>query len=247
MSKILVSLISEQTIPNVIAALHFKPQKHLFITTKRSEQDHKSESTKDFLVSKKVAKEEDFIKIEVNQDDFLDVNQKVNKFIEEQSEEGNEFIVNITCGNKIMALAVYEQFRNSGKETSIGYIPLGTNRFIQIFPSKTPLKIIEIKERISTMDYLSVYNFATDNINSLENDKEEARKRKEETMFIIEHFEQLKPLLSFFSDTLRDQRNSKTYYFERNYHTNSLEKQLLHKLSFAVEDKKIKKNLQKAK
>lgn len=245
----LVSLISEQTIPNIVCAIHFKVQQNLFITTRRSEIDKKSEAIEEILIRRKIATSpNDFYKIEVNQDDFSDCVTKLREYLDKQNSD-TEYIVNMTCGNKIMALAVYETFTKIGQKIIIGYIPLNTNNFIQLFPLKNPLIKDEIKERLRIEEYLLGCGFKIKNEETFFQTQNEALKNSKLTRWILENFDSLKNLFSFFYDKLRDKRRERKIDFKEKY-LNKLkeeEREFLKKMNFNIENGEISAQIDKTK
>lgn len=138
--KILVSLVSEQTIPNILVAAYYKPGILWFISTERMERERKTECIEKTLRLKGLlSSTKNIEKIIVDQDSLTDCINKIESLIEKVSYEV-EYIVNITGGNKVMALATYEVFREIGQKVIIDYIPLGKNELVQIFPRKKPLR-----------------------------------------------------------------------------------------------------------
>jgi hypothetical protein len=250
MDRIGVSLISEQTIPNVLFSMHFKPERHLFVTTEKSEESKKSDAIIDLLLKKGIIHSpKDYEKIVVNQDDFLDCYSKLKDHLEKQH-GGMEYVVNITGGNKIMAIAVYDTFKEIGEKVTIGYIPLGRNIFEQLFPLKTPMKEYEIKERLNIEDYLLSYSFTIKNKKALFKIKKNAEENEKLSSFITHNYEKVMKLLELFSKELRDKRKSKSYYTlskNLNKELEEVEKTFLKMAGFKVEGDKIEQKLDKCK
>lgn len=149
MSKsVIVSLISDQTIPNVIFIRDFpKADEYIFITTNKMEDKGIVDNIvkacpKDYIVEPK--------KIIVEEDSLLDFKNILSNELE--SSDDFHYFVNITGGTKIMSLGAYNFFTELGDST-IYYLPLGKDHFRQIFPIKKN-KIREINFRINLNDYL---------------------------------------------------------------------------------------------
>ena len=247
MKKILVSLISEQTIPNIIAAAYYKPDILWCISTERMEKERKTECVENTLRLKGLlSPTKNLEKIIVDQDSLTDCINKIESLIEKVSNEV-EYIVNITGGNKVMALAAYEIFREIGQKVVIDYIPLGKNELVQIFPRKKPLKICEIRERLNLEEYLSSYGFCIQNKNSLEKVKTNALSHREASQWILDNYEQLKGVLGFLYINLKDARNQKGYHLSATFDRDPaiIELEMLDKHGFVIKDRLITKDMKK--
>ena len=150
------------------------------------EDEKKTECIKNTLRLKGVLTEmKTVIEKIVDQDSLMDCMAKIEYLVEDNSEA--EYIVNITGGTKIMALAAYEIFREIGQKVVIGYSPLGKNEFIQIFPRKRPLKVYEIGERLNLEEYLCGYGFRVQNKDTLNMIKDSTLTRKKDSEWILTH------------------------------------------------------------
>lgn len=209
MKKILVSLISEQTIPNILVIAHYKPDILWFISTERSEQERRTECIENTLRLKGLLPPtENVEKVIVDQDSLSDCMNKTETLVD--GVEGvSEYIINITGGNKVMAIGAYEIFKASGQKVCIGYMPLGKNEFIQIFPEKKPLLIRDIKERLNLEEYSSSYGFNMQNKKDFSLAKSNSLSREETSQWILNNYELLKGMLAFFYENLKDARGKK--------------------------------------
>ncbi len=247
MKKILVSLISEQTIPNIIITAYYKPDILWFISTERMEKERKTECVENTLRLKGLLPPtKNLEKIIVDQDSLTDCMNKIESLIEKVSNEV-EYIVNITGGNKVMALAAYEIFREIGQKVVIDYIPLGKNELVQIFPRKKPLKICEIRERLNLEEYLCSYGFRIQNKNKIEDIKTKAFSRKDSTRWILDNYEPLKGVLGFLYKNLKDARNQKSYRLSATFDRDlaSIEKEMFNRHNFEIKDRLISKDIAK--
>lgn len=247
MKKILVSLISEQTIPNIIVAAYYKPDILWFISTERMERERKTECVENTLGLKGLlSSTKDIKKIIVDQDSLTDCMNKIEGLIEEVSDEV-EYMVNITGGNKVMALAAYEIFRETGQKVLINYIPLGKNELVQVFPRERPLKICEIRERLNLEEYLCSYGFAIQNKNNLEKVRKNTLLHKEDSQWILDNYEQLKGLMGFLYKNLKDARKQKVYSLSAIFdkEPTSLEIEMLSNHGFVIKGKLITKDMKK--
>lgn len=240
MKTILISLISEQTIPNILIAAHYKPDIMWFVSTKKMEDDRKTECIENTLRLKGVLPlPENIVKVVVDQDSLSDCMSKIEELLEKVNGEV-EYIVNITGGNKIMALAAYEIFRDIGQKVIIDYMPLGKNEWTQIFPRKKPLKVYEVKERLNLEEYLMSYGFRIQN-------KDKAFSHKEESRWILDNYEQLKGMLGFLYKNMGDKRNRKNYHLSADLDREftKIEREMLAQHGFEMDGRLVSKDLLK--
>ncbi|HHT9125975.1 MAG TPA: Card1-like endonuclease domain-containing protein [Candidatus Brocadiia bacterium] len=245
MKKILISLISEQTIPNILVTIHYKPDILWFISTERMEKERKTECIEDTLKLKGLLPPT-VEKVTVDQNSLEDCINKIESLIEKVDNEF-EYIVNITGGNKVMAIAAYEIFREIGQKVVIDYLPLGTNELVQIFPRKKPLKICEIKKRLNLEEYLRSYGFKIQNKDELQRKASESISRKDGSKWIMNNYEQLKEVLGFLYKNLKEARNIKRYPLSATYDRNlaSIESEMLNKNGFETKGRQISKDMNK--
>jgi len=128
MAKILVNLISEQTIPNIrfIKEYHQAIEKFVFITTIDMEQSGKTNShlkvfnIPDRKIQKIIVDPFKFKKIE-------------NILLETNFNEDDEYFVNITGGTKPMSI-VAMSFFSGFKNAKMFYVPIGEENYRQVYP-----------------------------------------------------------------------------------------------------------------
>lgn len=151
---ILVSLISEQTLPNIqFIKWYLKNNtnitKLLFISTKKMEEKGKSEDIESALKCKNTY---------IGNIDFLitdenDINKTLTLLEYYFSEnKADNIVVNITGGTKIMSLATYQYFI-SKKNTEIFYQPIGMS-LQRLYPEQ---ELFEISELLTLDEYLKAY------------------------------------------------------------------------------------------
>jgi len=160
MSKILVSIVSDQTIPNVIFIKELSSfDYYYFITTEIMEKRGKCES----IIKSSHLDNCIYKKITVIEDDIEEIIKRLKNEFEFQDED--EIYINLTCGTKIMSIAVYNFFKDYNSK--IFYIPIGKNIYKKIFPISKSIEK-EIKYRINLYDYLKAYNIDTESSNKKE-------------------------------------------------------------------------------
>ena len=248
MKKILVSLVSEQTTPNILVANLIKPATYWFITTKRMEMEGRTSAIINALsLANNTIDECNIQKLSVNQDSFQDCISIMEGLIE-NIDDDVEYIVNITGGNKIMAIAALEVFRNVGQKVMIGYMPLGKNEFLQVYPNKKPLKTYPVNIKLSLQEYLAGYGFTVKNIDH-ESPGKQVSQHEELSGFILQYYEALKDTLAQLYKELKGPRNKgKKHYFltisyDRVLH--DLEMDFFSRLGFAIRQKSVSNNLNK--
>jgi len=155
MSNVLVSLVSDQTIPNVLFIREIENKlekdigKYLFISTEAMENKGKTDFT---IQGSHIDKSKTEI-IEVVEDSIKDIDSKLKEFAKKLSDEDN-IIVNLTGGTKIMSIAIYNFFKE--RKSTIYYLPISKNIYKQIFPSAKHREY-ELNFRILLKDYLISY------------------------------------------------------------------------------------------
>lgn len=247
MKTILISLISEQTIPNILIAAHYKPHILWFISTERMEGERKTECIENTLRLKGfLPLPEDVIKAVVDQDSLSDCTDKMNALLENVVGEV-EYVVNMTCGNKVMAIVAYEIFKASGEKVSIGYMPLGKNEFMQIFPERKPFKISKIKERLTIEEYLMSYGFKVRNKDRFQSIKDRAISHRDISRRILNNYENLKGVLGFFYKQLGEKRNQKNYNLSATFdrELTQIEREMLDRHNFEIKGRQITKDMTK--
>lgn len=148
MSKILVSIISDQTIPNVLVIKDMQGHYDdlLFITT-----DYVEKKGLDKWVELGCGiKESSVTRIKVVEDDLNDIRNKLKSL----DLENTQYVVNMSGGTKIMTIGVYEFFAKNNNK--IIYVPIGKNSISEVFPNCS-IAQIPIKYRLNLMEYLTSY------------------------------------------------------------------------------------------
>lgn len=148
MKKILVSIISEQTIPNVlfIKEMFNKINEFLFISTEEMEKRNISPN----IIKVCNIKENNYKKILIPEYEI----DKIKENLSKNCNSSDEFyFVNLTGGTKIMSIGVYEFFKE--RKSEIFYLPIGKNEYKRIFPSPVENKLLIT--RLNVKDYMLSY------------------------------------------------------------------------------------------
>lgn len=248
MKTVLVSLISEQTIPNVIVADHFKPDVYWFVSTEDMENQGKTAFIKQVLIMRgNVLTDNNCRTEEVDHYSIVDCIEKMEQMVDDASED-TDYIVNITGGTKMMALGAFEVFSNIGEKVRIGYVPLGDNNFLQIYPKRRPFKITMLSPRLLLEEYLLCYGFRIDNKNKMPEIIRLAYQRKENSEWILGNYEKLKSVLGFLQKHLGEKRGERHYSFSGEFRDRNLsiiEKHFLLRLAFQINGRSVRKYLNK--
>ena len=243
MKSILVSLVSEQTIPNILGIYHFKPDELLFITTDEMEKKGKVDTIIKTLRKLNLDYKDKSHNLIVEEDSILDCHRKIDQWIE--GREDSEFVVNLTGGTKIMSIAAYEYFKDFSSKMI--YVPIPKNEFITPFPKKSPGKTTELTLRLNVVQYLIAYGLDVINEAKLEGYQEEAKKRKDLSMWIVKNYENLKNLLVWLSGNLRVHRDDKEFSLVGKFSgANKVEIEIMKKLRFSQDSISVSKRLNRS-
>lgn len=147
MSKIiLVSLVSDQTIPNVEFIKEFGGEdvSYLFITTAQKHEQLEW-----------ILKTTNILDYEMKEVDAFDQNDIITKL--NSCKYGNgEIILNITGGTKLMSLVINEYFKNLGAR--IYYLTGHSKTYLKLFPNRGEQKFV-LKTKLSLKEYLEANGF----------------------------------------------------------------------------------------
>lgn len=150
--KVLISLVSDQTIPNVQLIKEFYNQidRFLFISTTGMEEA----GNRNWIIQSSNIPEEKLLEpIIVNHHSFEDIEEKLKAY---GLSDDDEYIVNITGGTKVMSISVFEFFKDLKSE--IFYLTGFNNEYIKVFPGKRK-QSLTLTEFISLEVYLFSYGF----------------------------------------------------------------------------------------
>lgn len=155
MAKVLVFLVSDQTVPNVLfIKANMDADKYLFFTTKKMLDKGK---TKNILKSAGIHEKKSEKRL-ISENSLEEIEAELNRY---PFDIKDEYLVNITCGTKIMSLAMYDFF--SKRNCSIYYYPINKNSFDKIYPLSYESSNLEIF--LNMQEYFDAYgiDFKTDN------------------------------------------------------------------------------------
>lgn len=147
MKATLISLISDQTIPNVQFIKEKNVDGHIFITTHGME----TKGVSDWIIEACKLTRENVQRIVVDAFSYDDIQKK----LEVQLNDDDKYIVNLTGGTKIMSLAVNDLLRDYNAEM---YYLTGNKNYIKIFPGKIK-PIVQLSNKLSLEEYLMACGF----------------------------------------------------------------------------------------
>lgn len=160
MSQILVSLISEQTIQNLLLMKKWPDvNRHLFISTEFMEAEARQKS-KWLMQAAGIQRDQAEI-IVVEEDSLDDIDRELRKL---KFDDDDHFLVNVTGGTKIMSIGAYTFF--SHKESEIFYLNIAKNSYRKIFP-EVKRKENELDVKLNLKEYLTTYGIEITNINDI--------------------------------------------------------------------------------
>lgn len=175
MKTVIVNLVSDQTIPSLQFVKRYREESndYLFLTTPLM---NKKGVTDNIIKACNFTEEDDIQILEISATSYLEIKKALDNSSIYQSYQ-DRFIVNLTGGTKIMALACLDYFRPLNAE--IKYISY-ENTIHNISPSPF-LSGQDIEKAIELDEYLTAYGF---NIKS----KGSTSKSKDYTLKFFNHF-----------------------------------------------------------
>ncbi|MBI4752514.1 MAG: DUF1887 family protein [Acidobacteria bacterium] len=207
MACILVSLVSEQTIPNLLLMKELSGvDKYLLISTKAMEEKDRSTC----IIAASGLPEEQFKRILVQEDVLSSIDEQLRALFRRRSTSSDdpflcntdEFIVNLTGGTKIMSIATYNCFKE--RNSKIYYIPIGKNQYFQIYP-EIPSGEHPINYRVDIPTYLTAYGVTIENSKKIYSVKKDA----DQTQRFFDCYIKAAPSDLELIDSLREYRKKK--------------------------------------
>lgn len=178
--KVLVSLVSAQTVPNIIFIKEFINDLDfnyfVFVTTERMEREGRS----DAIITTCEIDMAKCKKIKVNEDNFQGLIYELEKLYN----ENDKYYFNLTGGTKIMSLGLYEFAKKINQVDNLFYIPIGKNLVTNIIKNDTK----EITYRLNIKEYFSSYNVKIKNVDNQSEELRRAEERKKYTYDLWGYF-----------------------------------------------------------
>jgi hypothetical protein len=146
--KILLSLISEQSIPNILVIKSMPAiDRYLFLCSQRMKDSGRLADLCE------VCNIRDFDVLDISEHDYLEVKTKLQSAVSGYPGH-TTYLVNITGGTKIMALAVFDAMAHY--RTQILYLPPFTEAANLIYPSVIP-GFLPISHQLDAIRFLMAY------------------------------------------------------------------------------------------
>lgn len=242
MSNIHVCLVSEQTIPNILAIYHFKPDSVIFCTTERMENEKRRDAIINTLKLYGIDYSKSHEKVTVDQDCLEDCELKFKTEIVTRY-KNEKVVVNLTGGTKIMVLAAYNVFKNVAEQMI--YTPIPKNEFLTVFPRNGECRSPESLDlRLSVQAYITAYGVKVNNSHKLDKLKFNASNREVTCKWMIQNYLDIENLLSEFYKALSEARSKKKETFNLKMDCqlqNQKEKELMKMLK--MPDERIEKSI----
>lgn len=164
MQTILVSIISDQTVPNYLFIKEFQQQvdRFLFISTEQMEQKGKT----DIICNTAQIDKNKRLKVLVSDNLLHEVHQRLNKL---NFSHDAQFLVNLTGGTKMMSIAVW-RFFHQFSNARFFYVPIHTNAYVEVFDDK-PSVTTPFNYKISVEEYLNIYSIRFEKSEIIFNEK----------------------------------------------------------------------------
>ena len=145
MERILISILSDYLQPNFLLIKEFdgKYDKLIFITTEKMKGKGKGRALEKALG----VAENSVQRIEVFEDDYSDVKQKLEKC---SFDADDEYILNVTGGTKVIPIAVCDFFKKFNSQ--FYYVPIGKNIVRNIYSDET----ITLNYRLNLKEYFTL-------------------------------------------------------------------------------------------
>lgn len=154
MSRILVSILSDHTIPNFlfIKETHGEYDQNIFITTQQVEDNKRDIDLEKALGLRNVRR------IKVSNDNYFKIMEKLSS---EPFDSDAEYCVNQTGGTKVMSIAAFNFF--SKFNARFVYVPIGTNKYCEFDSDRQ----YDLNYRLSLKEYFSLYGISFESNNTM--------------------------------------------------------------------------------
>lgn len=169
--SVMVSLVSEQAMPNVMAALLMEPRPEVVVCILPEDRDEAGSTDKEYRrVCEGIRRAFDIlgedpegdidVRVEsrrpVSPYDFVEVQEKCREVREEYARQGYRVVYNVTGGTKLMAQAALEDARRGGCRAV--YVDTEFRKLVEVTPEARKDEFVE--ERLRGLDvphYLAAY------------------------------------------------------------------------------------------
>jgi hypothetical protein len=152
MAKILISLVGDQTAPNlfIIRDERFRDiDRYIFVTTVEMEERRRL----DHLLAAAGIPPERYVRALVTADDMQAIFREMDAL---RLDPADEYFLNLTSGTKIMSVGLFAYFTQGHFNVRIFYVPVRKNAYRQIYP-ETGAEERALSYRIGLEEYLTSY------------------------------------------------------------------------------------------
>ena len=152
MAAILVSLIGDQTAPNLFFMLEQSFQhveQYIFLTTAQMRGKRRLQH----LVAAAGIDKNTVSEVVVIPDNVLDIQDNLAQL---NLTEDDQYYINLTGGTKMMSIAVFDFFSRKDWEVQMYYVPIGKQLYWQIYPKESSRELL-LLPIISLDAYLTSY------------------------------------------------------------------------------------------
>ncbi len=245
MSHIHVCLVSEQTIPNILGIYHFKPDKVIFFTTEKMENQKRTDSIINTLklYDLDYSNSESHERMLVDQDCLDDCEEKFSEVANRYF--SNDIVVNLTGGTKIMVLGAYNVFNGIAKRMI--YTPIPKNEFITVFPKDDSCKSpVSYDLKLSVKAYVTAYGVKVKNEGKLNQLKANASSNKDLCKWMIQNYNAIEDMLFEFYKILGGHRDDNEFRLKMDYSFKKAEeREFIKRLGMLPKNNKIEKTISK--
>jgi len=245
MSHIHICLVSKQTIPNILGIYHFKPDKVIFCTTEKMENQKRTDSIINTLklYNLDYSSSNCHERVLVDQDCLDDCEEKFLKVANRYTSD--DIVVNLTGGTKIMVLGAYNVFK--GMANRMIYTPIPRNEFITIFPKNDSCKSPTSYDLKLTVEaYVTAYGVKVKNADKLNQLKSNASSNKGLCRWMIRNYKAIEDMLIEFYKILRSHRDDKEFKLKMDYSfKRAEEREFIKRLGMLSKNNKIEKTIPK--
>ncbi|NJO90384.1 MAG: DUF1887 family protein [Chloroflexia bacterium] len=176
--RILISLVSEYTIPNIQLIKEFEHQTDVFLFITSEKMEEENENRTDWIIHSVQLAKEKTKRIVINPHNLSDIEAIFEKAAFNKEDE---YHINLTCGTKLMALVTLNFF-SGFKKVHFYYVSQEVSHYQLVYP-KEKRSEINFKYRITLFEYLSAYGLKIESKEYLHKPVKETKKLMQKVLF----------------------------------------------------------------
>jgi hypothetical protein len=152
MSTVLISILSEHSVPNFLfmKELAGEYDKMVFVTTQQIASRQRGQQLERAMGLKELS----VPRVVVESDDYKEIRTQLETF---GFDDGNYYLVNLTGGTKMMSIATHDFFMR--KNASFYYVPIGKNTYYNLATGENK----PLNYRITLKEYFTLYGLFFEN------------------------------------------------------------------------------------